>query len=267
MKLLVVAARFPEYGYKGDQLRTRQLIELLAPEHELQVITAGPPSGPQALAELQRVGARDGRDRRTARPCAQRNGTAGARRSGAGRMDGTPAAAPSRTPAAAGSDAVIASTVRVVTGRLSAPLIVDHIDALSVSMRERARLERSLPLRAAARVEAILWPDMSDVLPVGRRRRSQSRTQTSRRCRQRPPGRDRALRARVSDRRADGCSLQARHRRDLHRQHELSAEQGSGALARGRDRSRVAEGPAGRKSDDRWAARSRLHLTGIEVVE
>jgi glycosyltransferase involved in cell wall biosynthesis len=58
--------------------------------------------------------------------------------------------------AAATSDAVLASTVRVVTEPLAAPLIVDHIDALSVNMRERAKLENHLPFRFAARIEARL---------------------------------------------------------------------------------------------------------------
>ena len=50
MRLVIVCPRFPEYGHKGDQLRTRQLIELLWPEHELHVITGGRPSQPRLWA-------------------------------------------------------------------------------------------------------------------------------------------------------------------------------------------------------------------------
>jgi hypothetical protein len=51
---------------------------------------------------------------------------------------------------------VIASTARVVTGPLAAPLILDHIDALSANVRERAELERHVVVRFAARIEARL---------------------------------------------------------------------------------------------------------------
>jgi polysaccharide biosynthesis protein PslH len=156
MKLLILAGRFPEHGYKGDQLRTRQLVELLAPEHELHVITAGRPSGPDALSELRRFASvtlvAAGPIARSLSALAQL-------------AHGGPAQVGWMTPrrlrqaarrGAVGSDAVIASTVRVVTDRLPAPLIIDHIDALSVNMRDRARLERRLPLRLAAWIEAAL---------------------------------------------------------------------------------------------------------------
>jgi len=156
MKLLIVAARFPEYGYKGDQLRTRQLIDLLAPEHELQVITAGRPSGPEALAALQRLArvtvVTAGPITRSVSAITSLARTAPAQ---VGWMT-PPRLRQAARRAAVDSDAVIASTVRVVSGPLPAPLIIDHIDALSVNMGERAGLERHVPLRVAAKVEAIL---------------------------------------------------------------------------------------------------------------
>jgi polysaccharide biosynthesis protein PslH len=156
MRILLLAGRFPEHGYKGDQLRTRQLIELLAPEHDLHVITGGRPSGPAALSELQQWASVT---LVTAGPLARSLSAL------AQLVHGGPAQVGWMTPrrlrraarrGAVDSDAVIASTVRVVTERLPTPLIIDHIDALSSNMRERARLERRLALRLAAWIEAAL---------------------------------------------------------------------------------------------------------------
>ena len=156
MKLLIISARFPEYGYKGDQLRVRQLVELLSPEHELHVITGSRPSGPTALAELQRLAQLTVIDAgRLARALATLGQLSRGRPAELGWM------APRRLrklarDAAEANDAVIASTVRVVTGPFLAPLIIDHIDALSANMRERAALERNLLISLAARIEARL---------------------------------------------------------------------------------------------------------------
>jgi glycosyltransferase involved in cell wall biosynthesis len=156
MRLLILCARFPEYGHKGDQLRTRQLLELLGPEHELHVLTGGRPSSDGALREVQRL----------ARVTVVHAG-AGARAFAALELlaRGRPAQvgwmAPRRLRRRAityaeASDAVVAATVRVVAGPLPAPLILDHIDALSANLRQRARLERNPLLRVGARAEAML---------------------------------------------------------------------------------------------------------------
>jgi glycosyltransferase involved in cell wall biosynthesis len=57
---------------------------------------------------------------------------------------------------AAEHDLVIACTIRCLPGPLGAPTILDHVDALSANMRQRARLERRAPLRIAALIEAWL---------------------------------------------------------------------------------------------------------------
>jgi glycosyltransferase involved in cell wall biosynthesis len=156
MKLLIVCPRFPEYGHKGDQLRTRQLLELLAPGHELHVVTGGRPSHHEAVRELRQLA------RVTlveAGPLAR--GLSALEQLGRGRPAEVGWMSPRRLRVAARSwaescDAVIASTARVVTGPLPAPLILDHIDALSANLRERAELERHVIVRCAARIEARL---------------------------------------------------------------------------------------------------------------
>lgn len=156
MKLLIVCARFPEYGHKGDQVRTRQLLELLAPDHELHVLTGGCPSSAAALNEVRRLAhVTLVRTTRTARVLGALELLARGRPAQVGWM------APRRlrrriATDAAASDAVLAATARMVDRPLPAPLILDHIDALSVNLRERARLERNPLLRLAERAEARL---------------------------------------------------------------------------------------------------------------
>ena len=156
MRLLIVCPRFPEYGYKGDQLRTRQLIDLLGPEHELHVITGGRPSQPSAMAELRQLANVTVIDAAgPARALAMLELLAHGRPVEVGWMSPRRLRRAVRS-AAEASDAVLASTVRAVTEPLAAPLIVDHIDALSANMRERAKLENHLHSRLAARIEARL---------------------------------------------------------------------------------------------------------------
>jgi glycosyltransferase involved in cell wall biosynthesis len=57
---------------------------------------------------------------------------------------------------AAECDVVVAITVRSVRGPLRAPLVLDHVDALSVNMRRRATGPEPAPIRWAARLEALL---------------------------------------------------------------------------------------------------------------
>ena len=156
MRLLIVCPRFPEYGYKGDQLRTRQLIELLGREHELHVITGGRPSQPGSMDELRQLASVTVIDAAgLARALAMLELLARGRPAEVGWMSPRRLRHAVRS-AAATSDAVLASTVRVVTEPPAAPLIVDHIDALSVNMRDRAKLENRLLTRLAARIEARL---------------------------------------------------------------------------------------------------------------
>jgi hypothetical protein len=57
---------------------------------------------------------------------------------------------------AAGADAVLAITVRAVRGPVPAPLILDHVDALSLNAQRRATGPEPAPVRWAARADAAL---------------------------------------------------------------------------------------------------------------
>ena len=54
------------------------------------------------------------------------------------------------------ADAVLAITVRALRGSLPAPLVLDHVDVLSVNMRRRASGSELPPIRWIARLEAPL---------------------------------------------------------------------------------------------------------------
>jgi polysaccharide biosynthesis protein PslH len=156
MKVLIVTGRFPEYGFKGDQLRVRQLVELLAGRHEVTVLTGGTPSSDAAADELGRL----------ARVIVVATGSP-ERIVGAlhGALRGRPLQVGWMTPApllellarqARAHDVVIASTVRSLPEPLGAPVVLDHIDALSANLAQRARIEERPVLRLGALVEASL---------------------------------------------------------------------------------------------------------------
>jgi hypothetical protein len=156
MRILVVCARFPELGQKGDQLRARQLIELLSANHQITVLTGGRPPSAEAARSLRKhatlVLAPVGRPRRVVAAAA-----AGA--TGLPLEVGWMLPGPMRRRLAAlagGHDVVIASTVRCLARPLPVPVVLDHIDPLSVNLRLRARLEKNPLLRLAAWLEARL---------------------------------------------------------------------------------------------------------------
>jgi hypothetical protein len=57
---------------------------------------------------------------------------------------------------AAKADVVLVNTSRSLRGPLPAPVVLDHVDALSLNMRRRATGPERVPTRAAARLEAAL---------------------------------------------------------------------------------------------------------------
>lgn len=156
MRILLITARFPEPGFRGDQLRARQQAELLHGEHDLVVLTGGTASSATARAELEALATV------IVVPLSRRERLFGAL---AGLLRGVPLQVSWMTPPrlrrlsaalAAPSDVVIASTIRCLPAPLPAPTLLDHIDSLSLNMRQRARLERRWPLRLAAALEARL---------------------------------------------------------------------------------------------------------------
>lgn len=141
---------------KGDQVRVRHQVELLAPTHAVTVLTAGRPSSAAAREQLEALATVHtitvGRLERLLGALAMA-------------VRGVPLQVGWMTPgrvgraaarAAGNSDVVIASTIRCLPRQLPAPIVLDHVDALSANMRQRARLERSFALRIGALLEARL---------------------------------------------------------------------------------------------------------------
>ncbi len=156
MRIAFISARYPEEGRKGDQLRGWAILRRLAERHELSVVTASPPSGPDAARALESIA--------TVHVCEV--GYAG-RAGGAVAMllRGLPAQVgwmmPSTTwkeaeRVAAAADVALVCTVRSIRGPLSVPVVLDHVDALSLNMRRRATGVESLPIRLFASLEARL---------------------------------------------------------------------------------------------------------------
>ncbi len=157
MRILVVCGRFPEPGAKGDQLRTRQLIDLLAARHRLTVVAGGAPSSPAALAELRK---RAVVVSVVAGPLARCVGAVSLAARGRPLQVGLMSPLRLRRAAArlaSSHDVVIVSTVRCLPDALrEVPVVLDHIDALSANMAERARIDPRWAIRAGARFEARL---------------------------------------------------------------------------------------------------------------
>jgi polysaccharide biosynthesis protein PslH len=157
VNVLLISPRLPAAGGKGDQLRAFQFIEALARVHSVEVMTTG-------------AGTRTAGDEAALRPLATlalQQVSLASRASGAvgAFLRGQPAQVGWMMPGrswrtvrrqATQADVVLAITVRSLRGPLPAPVILDHIDALSVNMRRRATGPESAPIRWAARLEATL---------------------------------------------------------------------------------------------------------------
>jgi polysaccharide biosynthesis protein PslH len=157
LTIVVVSPRMPAAGGKGDQLRAYQFIRELGRRHTVEVVTTGAgtsaPGAERALPGAARLHVH--RATRLARAA----GAAGALLRGQPAQVGWMSPGPAwRTVRrrAAGADVVLAVTVRALRGPLPAPLILDHVDALSVNARRRAAGPEPAPLRWAARADAAL---------------------------------------------------------------------------------------------------------------
>jgi glycosyltransferase involved in cell wall biosynthesis len=167
MKVLLVSPRTPALGGKGDQLRAFQFARAVAREHTVEVVTTGAGT---TIAGAETDVARFARlhIHRTRLP-ARALGAVGAL------VRGQPAQVgwmmPGRVwrtvrPLAREADVVLAITARSLRGPLPVPVVLDHVDALSVNMRRRATGPEPAPIRWAARLEA-------ELLRVWERRLSQ----------------------------------------------------------------------------------------------
>jgi glycosyltransferase involved in cell wall biosynthesis len=156
MKILVVSPRMPADGGKGDQLRALQLVRALARAHTVEILTTGAGVGAASLDSLA-VEAE-------VRLCEV---SAAARAAGGlgALLRAQPFQVGWMTPRrcwreirrrAESCDVVLAITARSLRGALAAPVVLDHVDALSVNMRRRATGPEAAPIRWGARLEAIL---------------------------------------------------------------------------------------------------------------
>jgi len=154
MRILVLSARFPEAGGRGDQVRAMLDVTYLAGRHAVTVLTAGPASTPAAdrslreLAEVEVIAAS-----RIRRALSAAYALAAGRPAQCGWMMPGPAWRAAKR-LARDADVVLVNTSRSLRGGLAAPIVLDHIDALSHNMAERGRGPESLPVRVFATLES-----------------------------------------------------------------------------------------------------------------
>jgi glycosyltransferase involved in cell wall biosynthesis len=160
MRILAVTGRFPVPGGKGDQSRLYSFLLHLAPRHELVVVSGTPAPSPQARRALEALA----EVHADATPALLRALSAAnaAQRGRAGQSGWMLPARPARLARrlAAEADAVLVETIRALPPGVDRHLVLDHVDALSLNMRRRARGGEALPVRLAAAVEARLLARM-----------------------------------------------------------------------------------------------------------
>jgi polysaccharide biosynthesis protein PslH len=156
VRILIATARFPEAHGKGDQSRLFSFMRHLSARHALRIITPSEPSGlaaQAALAELATV--------EVVKTSLAKRLVAAMRCV----LSGEPLQVGWMMPdkawqsvqlAAHWADVVLVNTVRSIRGRLGVPMVVDHVDALSLNMQRRAECDEWLALRWAALIEAQL---------------------------------------------------------------------------------------------------------------
>lgn len=160
MRVLFITNRFPGLLMRGDQLRAYQQIRRLASRHAITLLSFGAPEGDRrGEAELNACCERV--------VVAERHPVGMAWRTLIGLFDNTPlqVAAFDAVPAAARLDALLQDSkfdlAHVQLARLGPmlsrlhplPCVLDLVDALSVNMARRARLDRG-PMGHVARLEA-----------------------------------------------------------------------------------------------------------------
>ena len=154
MRILVLVTRYPWPHTKGDQQRAFSWICALAERHDVRVVTSGAPVAGQDAGRLPASVVLE------VVPAGSLERALSALRAGA---RGAPLQVgwmmPDRawraaTRAMADADVVLAMTTRSLRGRVNRPLVIDHVDALSLNMRRRSHGTERLPVRAFARVEA-----------------------------------------------------------------------------------------------------------------
>ncbi|MDQ8046781.1 MAG: hypothetical protein AAGC46_18390, partial [Solirubrobacteraceae bacterium] len=158
MKILVLSARRPSNGGRGDQKRAWFWATQMTPRHDVTLVTLGLADDEPAPSD--RVDLTGVRIIDAPAPVWRRALAAviGLMRGVPLQTSWTSAGLGRRTVArlAADHDVVIALTARVVTAPVPTPLVIDHIDAMSLNMRRRAGIDPSRLRRLGARLEARL---------------------------------------------------------------------------------------------------------------
>jgi len=152
VRILVLVTRYPRPHAKGDQQRALSWICDLAQRHEVSVVVAAPePAGDSRLPDTVRV---------VPMPAGAPARLMSAVAAG---VRGVPlqvgwmmprGAWRAATRAAHDADVVLAITSRSLRGPVGRPLVVDHVDALSLNMARRAHGDEALIVRMFARWEA-----------------------------------------------------------------------------------------------------------------
>jgi glycosyltransferase involved in cell wall biosynthesis len=152
VRILILVTRYPRPHGKGDALRAHSWITELALRHEVRVVTpaARPPD------DLRRSTGADVISIPTS-PARRAGSALGAAIRGAPLQVGwmMPRAAwRAALLAMDDADVVLAMTTRSLRGPATRPLVIDHIDALSLNMRRRAQGDERLFVRAFAQLES-----------------------------------------------------------------------------------------------------------------
>jgi len=154
MRILVLSSRFPEAGGRGDQVRAMLDVTYLGGRHAVTVLACEPASTPAAgrslreLAHVEVVAAS-----RPRRALSALSALAAGRPAQCGWMMPGPAWRAAKR-LARDADVVLVNTSRSLRGALAAPIVLDHIDALSHNMAERGRGPEPLPVRLFATLES-----------------------------------------------------------------------------------------------------------------
>ena len=152
--MLVISSRFPARGLKGDQSRAFSYTTRLAERHAVTLVT--PDKAPTAAAESEL------RERVEVVQVPASLPTR-ALAAGAGVVRDVPGQVAAMMPGscwrevrrlAGHCDVAVANTVRSLRGPLDVPLVIDHVDALSLNMLRRSSFARGRGSRALFRFEA-----------------------------------------------------------------------------------------------------------------
>ncbi|MDX6678665.1 MAG: polysaccharide biosynthesis protein PslH, partial [Solirubrobacteraceae bacterium] len=134
MRILILVTRYPRPHTKGDQQRAFSWIGELSQRHDVCVVTSAPAPPSRGLPEGVRL------------ICAPAGALARAGSAIAAAATGAPLQVgwmmPRRswraaTRAMVDADVALAMTTRSLRGPASCPLVIDHVDALSLNMARR----------------------------------------------------------------------------------------------------------------------------------